>query len=88
MSNIKTQKNLLNEETITQPHCIRVILETLKGKHDRKSAKRILWFLSAHARWLQRLVLNDTFVPSEYTEETRIEYGKERHLQKPRFRKD
>ena len=82
---IKSQKNLLNKKTIDQPHCIRVILETLKGKHDRKSAKRILWFLSAHARWLQRLVLNDTFVPSEYAEETRIEYGKERHLQKQRL---
>lgn len=82
---MKRLANLINEDTITNKFTYDTVRETLKGKTNRKAAKNIMWYFSSRGRKLKEILLSGEFTPSPYATETRIEYGKERHLQKPRL---
>lgn len=79
---MKRLDNLINEDTITNKFIYDTMRETLKGKTNRKAAKNIMWYFSSKGRKLKEILLSGEFTPSPYATETRIEYGKERHLQK------
>ena len=82
---MKRLDNLINEDTITNKFIYDTMRETLKGKTNRKAAKNIMWYFSSKGRKLKEILLSGEFTPLPYATETRIEYGKERHLQKPRL---
>ena len=82
---MKRLDNLINEDTITNKFIYDTMGETLKGKTNRKAAKNIMWYFSSKGRKLKEILLSGEFTPSPYATETRIEYGKERHLQKQRL---
>ena len=82
---MKRLDNLINEDTITNKFIYDTMRETLKGKTNRKAAKNIMWYFSSKGRKLKEILLSGEFTPSPYATETSIEYGKERHLQKPRL---
>ena len=85
---MKRLDNLINEDTITNKFIYDTMRETLKGKTNRKAAKNIMWYFSSKGRKLKEILLSGEFTSSPYATETRIEYGKERHLQKTKFQKD
>ena len=82
---MKRLDNLINEDTITNKFIYDTMRETLKGKTNRKAAENIMWYFSSKGRKLKEILLSGEFTPSPYATETRIEYGKERHLQKTRL---
>jgi len=65
--------------------CKQAIIEASKTKTERPNVKKILDNIDYYAEELRDMVLNDTFIPSPYGYEERIEHGKRRRLQKPRF---
>lgn len=77
--------NLIVEETITLEFCKEAIIEAARHKHHRKSVRKVLSHIEDRAKELRDMVLNETFVPSQYTYKTKLEYGKVRKLLIPKF---
>src|SRR5574344_1298005 len=82
---MKRYGNILTEETVTEEFCIKAIRDASEHKIHRYSVAKILNNINYYSKALKELILNDAFYPSEYKIETRIDHGKERLLQKPKF---
>lgn len=81
----KRLDNLITEERITIDFCKKAIYEASATKRSRDNVKRVLVDIDTYAETLRDMILNETFEPSPYGYELKIEHGKERRLQKPRF---
>lgn len=82
---MKRLNNLITEQTITVDFCVKCILEASENKKARKEVAYVLRDLEDYAIKLKDMVLNETFEPSPCTVFTKIEYGKERNIEKPVF---
>lgn len=77
--------NLITHETITVDFCKQAIIEAADKKHKRDNVIKVLNNIEEYAIKLRTIILNETFKPSPYGFEIRMEHGKERKLQKPRY---
>ena len=80
--------NIITKENITPDFCITAIEEAARHKHKKLSVQKVFANIDKYADLLREMVLNDTFTPNKYIYEERIENGKLRKLQKPKFKKD
>lgn len=90
MEKIKTKRvgNLINAEHVTIDLCKQAIIDASKGKMRRRAVRRVNAHIEKYAEDVQKLVLDGTFETSPYTYKIKVEYGKERHLQQPKFYPD
>lgn len=82
---MKRLNNLITPEIITHEFCVRAIYEASYRKHLRDNVIRVLENIDEYADKLRDMILNETFEPNPYGFEIRMENGKERKLQKPKF---
>lgn len=82
---MKRLNKLITEQTITVEFCIKCIEEASKNKQTRKEVIKVLKNIENYAEQLRKMVLNEIFEPSPCVVFTKIEYGKERHIEKPAF---
>ena len=82
---MKRLSNLITPEIITHEFCVRAIYEASYRKHLRDNVIRVLENIDEYADKLRDMILNETFEPNPYGFEIRMENGKERKLQKPKF---
>ncbi|SJZ59270.1 Reverse transcriptase (RNA-dependent DNA polymerase) [Megasphaera cerevisiae DSM 20462] len=77
----------MTEQTVTDDACRRAIIDAAKGKHHRKSVKRILQNIDIHAIFLKNMVLDGTYQPKPYKECHVVDRPskKARILEKPVF---
>ena len=80
---MKRKGFILTEETVTKDLCVYAIERAARNKHHRKSVKDILNDIDAKSIELRDMILNDTFVPTEYGHSMKMDCGKLRHLSKP-----
>ena len=80
--------NLINTERVTVDLCKQAIIDASKGKMKRRAVRRVNAHIEKYAEDVQKLVLDGTFKTSPYTYKIKVEYGKERHLQQPKFYPD
>ena len=85
---MKRKGFILTEETVTKDLCVYAIERAARNKHHRKSVKDILNDIDAKSIELRDMILNDTFVPTEYGHSMKMDCGKLRHLSKPKFYPD
>lgn len=85
---MKRINNLFVDEKLTVNLCRMAILESSSGKRHRRDVQKIMNNIDYYAEQLQNMLLDMTFQPSKYGYETKIEYGKKRNLQKPKFYPD
>ena len=77
--------NLITEDRITINFCKEAICEASYRKRGRDNVLKVLNNIDNYAKELRDMILNETYVPAPYGFEIRIEHGKERKLQKPKF---
>lgn len=82
---VKRINNIITEETITLEFCKQCILEASRNKTSRLEVATILDNIDEFALRLQRMVLDETFEPSPCEIFNKVEYGKVRHIEKPKF---
>lgn len=82
---IKRLGNLITEERITIGFCKQAIINASYRKTLRDNVLKVLNNIEEYAEKLRDMVLNETYEPSPYGFEIRLEHGKERRLQKPKF---
>ena len=82
---IKRLGYLITKDTITLDFCKSAIIEASYRKHIRDNVRRVLDNIDDYAEQIRKMVLEETYEPAPYGFEIRIEHGKERKLQKPKF---
>lgn len=82
---IKRINNIVTENNVTHELCVKAIYEASNRKREKSFVKKILKNIDKYADIVRNMILMDTFMPSPYQYAVRIERGKERKLQKPKF---
>ena len=82
---MKRKRNLLTKTSLSIDLCKDVIKKAAKGKRKRYYVRNILTHIDTYAIRLQKMILEETYVPTPYKYKTVIELGKERNLAKPKF---
>lgn len=85
---MKRWGNIITREHVSHDFCVSCILKAAFRKKKRRSVRRILHKVDYYADRIREMVLEETFYPNEYAYDIRIEHGKKRHLQKPKFYPD
>ena len=82
---MKRKRNLLTKSSLSIDVCKNAIKKASKGKRKRYYVRNILAHIDIYAERLQKMLLEETYVPTPYKYKTVMELGKERHLAKPKF---
>ena len=82
---MKRKRNLLTKTSLSIDICKDAIKKAAKGKRKRYYVRNILMHIDTYAIRLQKMILEETYIPTPYKYKTVIELGKERHLAKPKF---
>ena len=82
---MKRKRNLLTKTSLSIDVCKAAIKKAAKGKRKRYYVRNILAHIDIYAERLQKMLLEETYVPTPYKYKTVMELGKERHLAKPKF---
>ena len=82
---MKRKRNLLTKTSLSIDVCKAAINKAAKGKRKRYYVRNILTHIDTYAIRLQKMILEETYVPTPYKYKTVIELGKERNLAKPKF---